>query len=60
MLRRVALVRIDVSEEHTASMMRVTRISELEITLAVTSKFRPDGGGDIFLLSVGPYESHTA
>jgi hypothetical protein len=36
MLRRVALVRTDVSEEPSASIIRVTRISELE-TLAVTS-----------------------
>jgi hypothetical protein len=33
MLRRVALVRTDVSEETSASFIRVTRISELETTL---------------------------
>jgi hypothetical protein len=37
MLRRVALVRTDVSEELSASFIRVTRIGELGITLAVTS-----------------------
>jgi hypothetical protein len=37
MLRRVALVRTDVSEELSASIIRVTRISELGTTLAVTS-----------------------
>jgi hypothetical protein len=37
MLRRVALVRIDVSEEHSASFIRVERIGELGTTLAVTS-----------------------
>jgi hypothetical protein len=37
MLRRVALVRADVSEEIIASSIRVTRISELGRTLAVTS-----------------------
>jgi hypothetical protein len=37
MLRRVALVRTDVSEELSASFIRVTRISELGTTLAVTS-----------------------
>jgi hypothetical protein len=37
MLRHVALVRTDVSEELSASIIRVTRIGELE-TLAVTSK----------------------
>jgi hypothetical protein len=36
MLRRVALVRTDVSEELSASFIRVTRIGELETTLAVT------------------------
>jgi hypothetical protein len=38
MLRRVALVRTDVTEEFSASFIRVTRIGELETTLAVTSK----------------------
>jgi hypothetical protein len=37
MLRRVALVRTDVSEELRASFIRVTRIGELGTTLAVTS-----------------------
>jgi hypothetical protein len=37
MLRRVALVRTDLSEELSASFIRVTRISELRTTLAVTS-----------------------
>jgi hypothetical protein len=32
MLRRVALVRIDVSEELSASFIRVTRIGELGIS----------------------------
>jgi hypothetical protein len=36
MLRRVALVRTDFSEERSASIIKVTRIGELE-TLAVTS-----------------------
>jgi hypothetical protein len=40
MLRHVALVRTDVSEEFSASFIRVTRISELGTTLAVTSKRR--------------------
>jgi hypothetical protein len=35
MLRRVALVRTDVSEELGASFIRVTRIGELGTTLAV-------------------------
>jgi hypothetical protein len=36
MLRRVALVRTDVSEELSASIIRMTRIGELG-TLAITS-----------------------
>jgi hypothetical protein len=36
-LRRLALVRTDVSEELSASFIRVTRIGELGTTLAVTS-----------------------
>jgi hypothetical protein len=40
MLRRVALVRTDVSEELSASFIRVTRMGELGTTLAVTSNRR--------------------
>jgi hypothetical protein len=40
MLRRVALVRTDISEELSASISRVTRIGELGTTLAVTSNQR--------------------
>jgi hypothetical protein len=40
MLHRVALVRTDVSEELSASFIRVTRIGELGTTLAVTSNRR--------------------
>jgi hypothetical protein len=40
MLRLVALVRTDVSEELSASFIRVTRIGELVTTLAVTSNRR--------------------
>jgi hypothetical protein len=40
MLGRVALVRTDVSEEHSASINRVTRISELGTILAVTGNRR--------------------
>jgi hypothetical protein len=38
MLRRVALVTTDVSEEISASIIRVSRIGKLGIMLAVTSK----------------------
>jgi hypothetical protein len=40
MLRPVALVRTDVSEELSASFIRGTRIGELETKLAVTSNRR--------------------
>jgi hypothetical protein len=40
MLRRVALVRTDVSEELGASFIRVIRLGELGTTLAVTSNRR--------------------
>jgi hypothetical protein len=40
MLRRVALVRTDVLEEHSASIMRLTRIGELGTTFAVASNRR--------------------
>jgi hypothetical protein len=40
MFRRVALVRTDVSQELSASFIRVTRIGELGRTLAVTSNRR--------------------
>jgi hypothetical protein len=39
-LRRVALVRTDVSKKLSASLIRVTRIVELETTLIVTSNRR--------------------
>jgi hypothetical protein len=67
MLRRVALVITDVSEEFRASFIRVTRIVELGTTLAITSNRRyftdschPDEGGAKFLRNVGSYKSHTA
>jgi hypothetical protein len=39
-LHRVALVKTDVSEELSASVIRVTRIGELGTTLAVTRNGR--------------------
>jgi hypothetical protein len=64
MLRRVALVRTDVSEELSAYFIRVTRIGELGTTLAVTSNWRAlrkkYQGGAKFLRNVGSYKSHTA
>jgi hypothetical protein len=40
MLGRVALVITDVSEEHNASVIKVTRIGELGTMLAVTNNRR--------------------
>jgi hypothetical protein len=37
MLRRVGIVRTDVSEEPSASIIRVTRIGELGTTLAASA-----------------------
>jgi hypothetical protein len=48
LLRRVALVRTDVSEEPGASFIRVTKIGALGTTQAR------------FLRNVGSYKSHTA
>jgi hypothetical protein len=39
MLRRMALVRTDVSEELSASTIRVTRIGELGTTLASVASY---------------------
>jgi hypothetical protein len=58
MLRRVALLRTDVSEELSASIIRVTRIGELGTRLAVTNN--PDDGGAKFIRNVGSYKSQTA
>jgi hypothetical protein len=66
MLRRVTLVITDVSEELSASFMRVTRIGELGTTLVVTSNRRrllrkhSDDGGARFLRNLGSYKTHTA
>jgi hypothetical protein len=72
MLRLVALLRTDVSEELSDSFIRATRISELGTTLAITSNRRtlhrntiwivcsPAEGGAKFLQNVSFYKSHTA
>jgi hypothetical protein len=66
MLRRVALVRTDVSEDLSASFIRVTRIGELGTTLAETSNRRtitdschPDEGGAKFLRNICSYTRAT-
>jgi hypothetical protein len=59
MLYHVALVRIDVSVELSASTMRVTRIGKLGATLAVTSNRRTlrrnTKWEELFVLCVGCY-----
>jgi hypothetical protein len=70
MIRRVALVGTDVSEERRAFIIRVKRIGKLGTPLAVTSNrctlqrnimsWYPDDGGVTFLRKVGSYKSHTA
>jgi hypothetical protein len=52
MLRRVALVRTDISEESSVSFIRVTRIGELGM-LAVTSNRRT-------LLGISPQRASVA
>jgi hypothetical protein len=59
MLRRLALVRTAVSEELSASFIRVTRTGELGTTLAVTSNRRLLVTAK-FLRNVGSYKSHMA
>jgi hypothetical protein len=67
MLRRVALVRTDISEESTASIITLIRIGELGTTLAITSNrstladsCHTDDGRVTFFRNVGSYQSHTA
>jgi hypothetical protein len=60
MLHHVVLVRTDVSEELSASLLRVTRIGELGKMLAVTSIWRMLRRNIKFLRNVGSYKSHTA
>jgi hypothetical protein len=52
MLRRVALVRTDVSGEPGASFIRVTRIGEVGTTQAATSNRRTLRRNTVFLRSV--------
>jgi hypothetical protein len=58
LLRRVALVRTDVSDELSASFIRVTRIGELGTTLAVAC--HPYEGGVKFLRNVFSHKRHIA
>jgi hypothetical protein len=64
MLRRVALVRTDVSEDLSASIIRVTRIGELGMLAVTSNRFtdscHPDDGGAEILQNIGSYKSHMA
>jgi hypothetical protein len=69
MLHLVALVGTDVSEELSASIIRVTRMGELGTILRSVSRLLvttnvPSSpilvGGATFLRNVGSYKSHTA
>jgi hypothetical protein len=65
MLRRVALVRINVSEELSASFIRVTRIGELGTKPELTTDERtdschPDDGGAKFFRNAGSYKNHKS
>jgi hypothetical protein len=68
MLLRVALVRTDVSEELSASFIRVTRIGEpatdarsVQLALFLVHRFfHTDEGGAKFLRDVSSYKSHAA
>jgi hypothetical protein len=70
LLRRVAIVRTDVSEEHGASFIMGTKIGEPGTTQAATSNrlmlqintdfCNPNEGGARFLRNVGSYKNHTA
>jgi hypothetical protein len=59
MLCRVALVRIDVSEERIASIIRLTRINDLVVSTwpILVALLRED---NTFLRNVGLYIFHTA
>jgi hypothetical protein len=65
-LHSVALVRTDVSEELSASFIRMTRIGELGTTLVATSNLQftdsshPDEGDAKLLRNVCSCKSHTA
>jgi hypothetical protein len=57
MLRRVALVRTDISEELSASFIKVTRIGELGTTLVVTNCNSPIL---VILIKEAPSSSETS
>jgi hypothetical protein len=61
MLRRVALVRTEFSEELSASFIGVTRIDDLPLMMfLVTDSCHPDEGDAKFFRNFGSFKSHTA
>jgi hypothetical protein len=59
-LRRVALVRIDVSEKLSASIIRVTRLGELGTTLAVSSNRHMLRRNLYFFFCISPQRASVA
>jgi hypothetical protein len=60
MLRRVALLRTDISEELSGSFIRVTRIGELGTTLAVQLALFLGPGSNYFVTNArGKYQHET-
>jgi hypothetical protein len=55
----VPLVRTDVSEEPSASIIRLT-IGELRTLTYLADSCYPDNGDSKFLRNVGSYKSHRA
>jgi hypothetical protein len=60
MLRLVALVRTDVSEELSACIMRVTKIGSVLRLLVTANVVQPGDGGHAFSKNVDSDKSHTA
>jgi hypothetical protein len=60
MLRHVALVRTDISEELGASFISVRRLPVQLVLFLVTDSCHPDEGGSKFLRNVCSYKSQMA
>jgi hypothetical protein len=58
MLCRVVLVKTDVSEELSSSIMKVTRIGELGTAITGKDPCHPDDGGAKFFRNVSSYMSN--
>jgi hypothetical protein len=60
MLRHVAIVRTDVSEELSASFIRVTRIGELGTTLSLTNNRRTPYHYHLFIVPVCMFDGYCS